>query len=245
LFFSITIGHSTTWAGDAVLSVIIPVLNEAPGIVATLDALQPLRAAGHEIIVADGGSTDDSRERSIDRVDAWVPSPRGRAVQMNAGAARARGDVLLFLHADTALPPGFERLIEAGVIKGPRLWGRFDVNIEGESRWLGVIAWFMNQRSRLTGIATGDQAIFVRRAVFESIDGYAPIPLMEDIELCSRLKRLCAPLCLRAKVRTSGRRWEKHGVFRVMALMWWLRFRYFVGAPPEELARVYYRGDGK
>lgn len=227
------------------LSIIIPVLNEAAGILSTLAPLQSLRAAGHEIILADGGSSDETLARAGDRVDARVHAPRGRALQMNAGAARARGDVLVFLHADTLLPPGFERLIEAGILKGPRLWGRFDVAIQGQSRWFKVIAWCMNQRSRLTGIATGDQAIFVRREVFEAIDGFAPIPLMEDIELSTRLKRLGAPLCLKARVLTSGRRWEKHGVIRVICLMWWLRLRYYLGTPADELARRYYSGDGK
>ncbi len=227
------------------LSVIIPVLNEAPGIAAALAALQPMRAEGHEIILADGGSTDATLESTRGLADAIVSAPCGRAAQMNAGAQRARGDILLFLHADTALPEGAARRIAEGLAATGRDWGRFDVCINGGSLLFPMIAFMMNARSRRTGIATGDQALFVRRAVFERLGGYAPLPLMEDIELCVRLKRVSPPLCLRDRVLTSGRRWERHGVWRTMMLMWWLRLRYFLGASPEALVRRYYRGDGK
>jgi rSAM/selenodomain-associated transferase 2 len=227
------------------LSVIIPVLNEAAGIRSALSALQPLRAMGHEIIVVDGGSTDGSLDAGRDLADVLIDSPPGRAHQMNAGARGARGDTLLFLHADTALPEGADTLINAGLAAAGKLWGRFDVNIDGKSAWFPVISFMINLRSRVSGIATGDQAIFLRRELFEKLGGYALLPLMEDIELCSRLKRISRPLCLRICVNTSGRRWEKHGVWRTIVTMWWLRLRYFLGASPDSLARSYYRGDGK
>jgi len=225
--------------------VIIPVLNEAAGLGQGLPALQPMRDAGHEIILADGGSTDGSRESARDLADAVVEAPRGRASQMNAGARIARGNILLFLHADTRLPDAAATAITAGLAAADKCWGRFDVHISGASRWFPLIAFMINLRSRLSGIATGDQAIFVRRDVFESVGGFAPQPLMEDIDLCSKLKRFSRPLCLRSRVTTSGRRWEKHGVGRTITLMWWLRLRYFFGASPDGLARRYHGGDAK
>lgn len=220
------------------LSIIVPVLDEAPGIVATLQALQPLRTAGAQIIVADGGSRDDSRALAQPLCDVLVASARGRALQMNAGAALARGEVLLFLHADSVLPDGAPLLIEAALAGGAQ-WGRFDVAIEGRSPLLRVIAFMMNLRSRLSGIATGDQAMFCTRALFDHLGGFAPIALMEDIDFSRRALSLSAPACLRARVRTSGRRWEKHGVLRTIGLMWTLRLRYFFGADPQVLARRY------
>jgi rSAM/selenodomain-associated transferase 2 len=227
-----------------VLSIIIPVLNEAAGIRTALSALQPMRAAGHEIIVADGGSTDGSLDAVRGLADVLIDSPRGRAHQMNAGARVARGDILLFLHADTALPEGADSIINLG-LAAEKSWGRFDVSIIGESSWFPVISFMINLRSRLSGIATGDQAIFLRRDLFEKLGGYASQPLMEDIELCSRLKRVSRPLCLRRRVITSGRRWEKHGVWRTIVTMWWLRLRYFLGASPDSLAQIYYGGAAK
>lgn len=220
------------------LSIIVPVLDEAPGIVTTLQALQPLRAAGAELIVADGGSRDDSCALARPLCDVLVVSSRGRALQMNAGAQRARGEVLLFLHADSALPDGAPLLIDRALAGGAQ-WGRFDVAIEGHSPLLRVVAFMMNLRSRLSGIATGDQAMFCTRALFDHLGGFAPIALMEDIDFSRRALSLSAPACLRARVRTSGRRWEKHGVLRTVWLMWRLRLRYFFGADPQTLARSY------
>jgi len=227
------------------LSVIIPVLNEAGEIRAALLALQALRAAGNEIIVADGGSTDATKDLARDLADAIIDSPRGRAMQMNAAARNARGDILVFLHADTVLPDAAAPMIADGLAASGKAWGRFDARIAGASAWFPLVGFMMNWRSRITGIATGDQAIFVRRGVFEEIGGFPPLPLMEDIALCACLKRRSRPLCLRERVATSGRRWEKHGVLRTIALMWWLRLRYFLGTAPDALARSYYRGDGK
>jgi len=221
------------------LSIIIPVLDEAANIVAALDALSPFRARGAEIIVVDGGSRDDTLERSTSLADRVITSTRGRAAQMNAGAAAARGDILLFLHADTRLPPDAGRLILEGLAQSGRAWGRFDVTIEGRHPLLPVIAAAMNARSRLTGITTGDQAMFMTRAAFHAAGGFPAIPLMEDITFARNLKRVSRPLALRARVTTSGRRWETRGVTRTVLLMWRLRLAYFLGARPEELARRY------
>ena len=220
------------------LSIVVPALNEAAGIVATLQALAPLRARGVELLLADGGSTDGTPVLAAPWVDAVVQAPRGRALQMNAGAARARGEVLLFLHADTLLPAGADGLVLQAVAAGAR-WGRFDVDIQGRPSMLRVVAALMNLRSRATGIATGDQAMFCTRAAFAQVGGFPVQPLMEDVELSRRLKRLGPPACLRARVRTSGRRWEQRGVWRTILLMWRLRWRYWRGASPDSLARAY------
>lgn len=216
------------------LSIVIPTLNEAAGVACALESLAPLRARGHEVIVADGGSEDGTRELANPLADRVIASPRGRARQMNAGAAVATGDALLFLHADTRLPRDADALVSAALARSA--WGRFDVTIEGRSPLLAMVGFFMNWRSRLTGIATGDQAIFVRCAAFA---GFPEIALMEDVAFSKAMKRCSAPACLWAKAATSGRRWERHGVLRTVLLMWRLRFAYFLGAAPDELARRY------
>ncbi len=221
------------------LSIIMPVLNEGEGIATTLDALAELRGLGVEIVVVDGGSHDATIQRARLRADRVVPALRGRASQMNAGAEKASGDVFLFLHADTRLPRETDHLILDGLQRSGADWGRFDVTIEGRSPLLPVIAWFMNLRSRLSGIATGDQAIFVKRETFQAVGGFPAIALMEDIALSKRLKRISRPLCLRERVVTSGRRWEQHGVLRTILLMWRLRLAFFLGADPAALARRY------
>ncbi len=217
------------------LAIIVPMLNEEAGIAAALAALRPLDA---EIVAVDGGSSDKSMAHAELHADRVLAAPRGRARQMNAGAMAAHGDILLFLHADTVLPPQADRLVREAIASGAH-WGRFDVRIAGNSAWFPLIAALMNLRSRLTGIATGDQAIFVRRTAFEQIGGFADIPLMEDILLSQRLKRLGRPACLRHKVTTAGRRWEQHGVLRTILTMWWLRLRFFLGADPAALASEY------
>ncbi len=221
------------------LAIVVPVLDEAENLPRLLAALAPLRERGAEIVVADGGSRDGSPALAAEAGARVVAAPRGRARQMNAGAAQATGDVLLFLHADTLLPPAADRLVHDALADGRHVWGRFDVSIEGRPPMLRVVAWMMNRRSRLTGIATGDQAMFVSRAAFEAVGGFPDLPLMEDIELSRRLKARSAPACLRARVRTSGRRWERHGVWRTIFLMWRLRWAWWRGTPAETLAARY------
>jgi rSAM/selenodomain-associated transferase 2 len=224
------------------LAIIVPVLNEADGIDAALAPLSPLRARGVRVIVADGGSSDDTVRRALVYADHVLIAPRGRSLQMNAGARApqaADADVLLFLHADTRLPQDADRIVLRAIANSDRCWGRFDVAIAGRSRWLPWVARMMNLRSRLTGICTGDQAIFVTRAAFIALDGFAPIALMEDIEFARRARRLSRPLALSARVTTSGRRWERDGVWRTILLMWRLRLAYFFGADPRALAARY------
>lgn len=221
------------------LSIILPTLDESAGIVDQLKALQPLRDRGHEVIVVDGGSADHTVELARPLADRVLAAPRGRALQMNAGAAEARGDALLFLHADTALPAQADELVSEALHGKERAWGRFDVRIEGRHPMLRVVAFMMNLRSRWTGIATGDQALFVTRVAFVQAGGYPAIALMEDVALSAKLKRISRPACLHACVTTSGRRWEKHGVTRTILQMWRLRLAYFLGAEPARLARDY------
>ena len=218
------------------LSIIVPMLNEEAGIAAALSALRDL---GGEIVAVDGGSRDKTLACAGPHADQLLSSPRGRARQMNAGAASAQGEILLFLHADTTLPANAAQAIMEAIGQGA-VWGRFDVCIAGNSAWFPLIAALMNLRSRLTGIATGDQAMFMTRAAFEAAGGYPEQPLMEDIELSKRLKRLGPPACLRQRVVTSGRRWEQHGVWRTILLMWRLRFDYWRGVPAEQLAARYH-----
>jgi rSAM/selenodomain-associated transferase 2 len=222
-------------------AVVVPALDEAAGIESTLGALAPLRARGVEIVVVDGGSRDGTPALAAPLADRVVTGERGRARQMNAGAAATRAEVLLFLHADTRLPADADRHVLDAVRRGA-LWGRFDVRIDGRSRWLPVVAALMNLRSRLTGIATGDQAIFVTREAFERVGGFPDQPLMEDVEISRRLRRLGRPACLRAQVVTSGRRWDTHGGWRTILLMWRLRWAYWRGTPAHELARRYTGG---
>jgi glycosyltransferase involved in cell wall biosynthesis len=268
------------------LSVVIPVRNEAAGIVQVLMPLQALRDE-LEIILVDGGSTDGTLELAGPLADHAITSLPGRARQMNAGAAQAGGEVLLFLHADTLLPAGFVGMIRKAMhnpavlnpTMDPRLrgddvagergvsvtgtapplypvipahagihvdlptqhqWGRFNVELAPSSPALKLIAWMMNHRSRLTGICTGDQAIFVRRDLFHQLGGYADIALMEDIEFTSRLNRTGPAACIRQPLTTSSRRWQQNGVLRTMAFMWWLRLQYWLGVSPARLAKKYY-----
>jgi rSAM/selenodomain-associated transferase 2 len=220
------------------LSIVMPVLDEAADIEAALAALAPYRQRGVEVIVVDGGSSDRTLELARPLADRVIAAPRGRAMQMNAGASAAHGDILLFLHADTRLPENADRLVLDGIARSGRIWGRFDVRIDGGGL-LGLVAFTMNWRSRLTGIATGDQALFVTAAAFKAAGGFPPIALMEDVALSARLKRTGKPLALRARVTTSARRWRKHGTLRTLLLMWRLRLAYFLGADPAKLVRAY------
>lgn len=222
------------------ISIIIPTLNEAPGILPQLTALQPLRP-GCEIILADGGSLDDTQRLAGPLADRVIVSDKGRARQMNAGAKQARGGILLFLHADTCLPDNALDLIREGISAGGS-WGRFDIELTGGSPILKVIAQMMNWRSRLTAIATGDQALFITSKAFEHVGHYPDIELMEDIAICKKLKKLGKPVCLKMKVVSSGRRWEKFGLLRTILLMWWLRILFFLGINPAYLSELYSRG---
>ncbi len=225
------------------VSIIVPALDEARAIVATLVALQSLRAAGHEVIVVDGGSGDATVALATPLVDRVCVAPGGRARQMNAGAAVAAGDILLFLHADSQLPAGGVATLLRELARSGRRWGRFDIAITGRAHALRWVEALMNLRSRATGIATGDQAIFVQSALFREVGGFPDQPLMEDIELSRRLKRAAgAPLCLRQRVVTSARRWERHGPWRTVLAMWRWRFAYWRGANPADLAAEYGAG---
>ncbi len=221
------------------VSVVMPVLDEAAAVASSLAGLQALRAAGGEVIVVDGGSRDATLAIAAPLADRVLEAPRGRAAQMNAGAKAARGGLLVFLHADTAMPPGALESLPARLEASRRSWGRFDVSIAGADPMLALVALLMNARSRLTGIATGDQAMFARRDAFERAGGFPEIPLMEDVALSKALKHESSPLCLRERVVTSGRRWEKHGTLRMIFLMWRLRLAYALGADPRRLARRY------
>lgn len=222
-------------------SIIIPVLNEAAAIGDVLSHLQGLRQTGHELIVVDGGSKDDTRQRAGPQADRLLQSPAGRARQMNTGAHAAHGKVLVFLHADTLLPDSAMLDIEQAVIAEGRSWGYFSVRLSGKQPMFRLIERMMNMRSCLTGIATGDQVMFIRREVFESSGGFDEIPIMEDIAMSKKLKTYGPPACLRTKVCTSSRRWERHGILRTVFLMWSLRLRYWLGASPDVLVRRYYK----
>jgi len=220
------------------LSIIIPALNEQQSLPATLQALQAARRRGSEILVVDGGSRDDTAGVCAGLVDLFLSGERGRARQMNAGAARASGSTLLFLHADTLAPAAIDQLIDAA-LDGKPGWGRFDVRLSGQRRSLRLIEWLMNLRSRVSGIATGDQGLFVSRVWFRQVGAYPQLDLMEDIALSKRLRRLARPHCLKTRLVTSSRRWEQQGVARTVIKMWWLRAAFFCGLPARYLARQY------
>jgi rSAM/selenodomain-associated transferase 2 len=236
------------------LAIIVPVLNEAPTLAARLADLQRFTARGVQLVVVDGGSDDAtltiarqftaaSSAHSNDndnnkQADLILQAPRGRAAQMNAGAAACSATVLLFLHADTVLPNDANLLVLAAC-NGRHGWGRFDVSIDSRRPLLRLVGALMNWRSRWTGIATGDQAIFMRRSLFEQLGGFPAQALMEDIAMTRALKRCGPPACLSARVSTSARRWEQHGAWATIWLMWRLRAAYFLGADPAKLALQY------
>ena len=221
------------------ISVIIPVLNEADSIRALCDSLQPLRRNGHEVILVDGGSTDQTVALAQPHADRVIHAKRGRALQMRAGVADASGSVFWFLHADSRIPESADCLIVDALQSGNVQWGRFDVALSTSHPALTCVAYLMNLRSALTAIATGDQGIFVRRSLYELVGGIPPIPLMEDIAFCRSLKVHSRPACLRQRLVTSARRWNKHGITRTILTMWSLRLAYFFGVSPHRLAKFY------
>ncbi|MDH5445646.1 MAG: TIGR04283 family arsenosugar biosynthesis glycosyltransferase [Gammaproteobacteria bacterium] len=223
------------------VTIIIPVLNEAGSIQNTLLPLQSYRQQGHEVIVVDGGSEDSTVSIAEHLCDKLVHGPIGRARQMNAGAEQAKGDILLFLHADTILPENAVQIVNTKLQSTSSVWGRFDVSLSGNHPVLRIVAFFMNLRSRFTGIATGDQAIFVRSKEFNQLRGFPDVALMEDIRFSKSLLTISHPICLRHKVTTSSRRWEQKGILRTIILMWYLRLAHFFGKSPKELARIYSR----
>lgn len=221
------------------ISIVVPVLDEAGTIGATLRSVAPARDRGSQIVVVDGGSIDGTAALARPLADRVIVAPRGRAMQMNAGARAADGGILLFLHADSRLPDGFDARVVAAVGDTSQAWGRFDVSIDGRHPGLRAISAAMNLRSRATGIATGDQAIFATRELFDALGGFPEQPLMEDVEFSRRAKRTASPICLRDRVVTSGRRWERNGLLSTVLLMWRLRLAYYFGADPDTLRRRY------
>jgi rSAM/selenodomain-associated transferase 2 len=221
------------------LSIVIPMLNEAQVLTRLLEHLRPLQRNGVEVVLVDGGSEDESAARATLAGFEVIRAERGRARQMNAGAAAVQGDVLLFLHADTRLPDNAVQLIEAALAEGRHAWGRFDVEFDVRTWTMAATAFGMNLRSRLTGIATGDQALFMTRAAFDGVGGFPDQPLMEDVEITARLRRRSPPACIRRPVLVSARRWQARGAWRTIFLMWRLRLEYWLGASPADLARRY------
>ncbi len=220
-------------------SVIIPALNEAAYIGPTLARLQAARARGHEVILVDGGSSDNTCAIAAGAADRIVQCEPGRSRQMNYGARCASGEVFVFLHADTLAPVAFDRLLDARGV-GAHNWGSFDVRLSGNHFMFRCIERLMNLRSRATGIIMGDQAIFTGRRLFWQLNGYADIPLMEDIELSGRLKKVSAPIRIEQPVVSSSRRWERHGIVKTTLLCWILRGRYAIGADPQRLVKYYH-----
>ncbi len=221
------------------ISIIIPVLNEQRRLPGLLQSLQAARRQGHEVLLVDGGSTDDTLECARGLVDRVLHSRCGRARQMNLGARHASGELLWFLHADVIVPNDAVSLCCAQAEGNGLLWGRFDVRLTGRGAGLRMVEWLMNLRSRCTGIATGDQGIFVTKRLFRHVGGFEEIPIMEDIALSKRLKQLARPLAVRACLLVSSRYWERRGLWTTILLMWWMRFSYFIGISPQRLARWY------
>ncbi len=219
------------------LSIIIPTLNEAETIRQSLLSLQYLRKLGHEIILVDGGSQDATCFIAHPLVDHILISEPGRGRQMNLGAKIATGKILIFLHADTLLPQDAE--MELSRLSGQQFWGRFDIKLSGTKKIYRLIEKMINIRSRISGIATGDQAIFMTRELYEKVNGFPDIPLMEDVAVSKKLKKIAPPVCLDANVVTSSRRWESRGVINTVLLMWILRMQYAMGVTPEKLANRY------
>jgi len=219
------------------VSIIIPVLNEEASIKELLQQLQGYRAQGHEVIVVDGGSVDQTVSISSGLSDKIIKSESGRAVQMNSGALQSKNAVLWFLHADTLIPEKAVENIQDALNKSD--WGRFNIKLSGTNSLFRLIEFMMNLRSSFTGVATGDQGIFIKRKLFESVKGFSNIPLMEDIDLSKKLIRISKPACIKNTLITSSRRWEQKGILSTVLLMWRLRFLYWLGVSANKLAVKY------
>lgn len=220
------------------LSIIIPALNESNQIESCLQGLQLLRQQGHEVIVVDGGSSDNTVYLASPLCDCVIQSKKSRAIQMNVGAAKATGNCLLFLHADTILPSGTYDLF-LQIEDSEKKWGRFDIKLSGQHFLFRIIEKCMNVRSRFTGIATGDQAIFVEKELFDEVKGFPEIALMEDIALSKSLLKYSKPVCFEEQVVSSSRRWEKNGKIKTILKMWVLRLLYFFHYDTNRLAKIY------
>ncbi len=237
---AVAAGRSMRSEHQTSISIIIPTLNEASHIRQTLEPLQAMRKRGHEILLVDGGSNDKTVDTATPMVDRILHCEAGRAYQMNAGACQAQGSIFWFLHGDTLVQPDMDKKLIAALSASKNPWGRFDILLSGDHYGLRIIETMMNWRSRLTGISTGDQGIFVHRNLFQQVGGFPSIPLMEDIAISTCLKKTSGrPVCLRSKLLTSSRRWESQGVLRTTVLMWRLRLAYALGANPANLAKYY------
>lgn len=221
------------------ISVIIPALNEAENISKTLQSTRALLKNGHEVIVVDGGSDDDTCKIASGFTDKLISSQPGRAIQMNMGAQAASGEIYVFLHADTVLPEDAEQLIISAISTDQYSWGRFNIRLSGDHIFFRIIEFFMNSRTRLTGIVTGDQTFCITRKLFDQVHGFPEIRLMEDIAISRKLKKFKYPELLNGTVITSSRRWEQNGILRTVLKMWWLRFNFMLGVDPVSLARQY------
>ena len=222
------------------LVVIVPVLNEGARVATLLRSLAAARAQGAQLIVVDGGSTDGTVRVAQPWCDRVIHGERGRGAQLAAGISASQRPFIWLLHADSALPNDAAAAVVATLARGTAIWGRFDIALSGNDARLRVIASLMNLRTRLTGIVTGDHGVFLRRELLLVVGGMPAYPLMEDIELAKRLRRVAWPIALSATITTSSRRWLQQGICRTVLGMWWLRLRYFVGASPADLARKYY-----
>ena len=221
-------------------SIIVPVLNEEVFLTRYLNVFRRFLNDGHEIIIIDGGSSDNSARLTQELGCKVLISKPSRGLQQHVGALQSENEILLFLHADTNLPNDAFSLIHQALKSSNKSWGRFDVSFSNSSLIYKIIAWMMNKRSCLTGIVTGDHIIFTTRSSYFKSGGFADIPIMEDIDISKRLKLISKPICLKHKVVTSSRKWEQQGVSKTIIKMWCLRTLFFFGVSSKRLARLYY-----